>query len=466
VIVKLDTERSARLLAPLLVVVAVGCASPPRQTFEPDPTVLTHADLGKTAERLGEFYDVHCQVEGVMWPRSGGPPDGPPVEYIKGADSALFTGFMVAASSWRYGVTGLERDLSRLLRDLRGLHLLTHVTGTPGVIARFAFPVDRQAEWGYPKRFARKIEAGFVDESPPGVLDPEGREYAPMVFYTRATRDQVSGLFFGLAVAWKVAEERPGPQTEPVRRVVAAIVEDVVRHLERYDMELRDARGENDTSADGVSGIQLAQVLALYRHTVLVSDPTRAAEVQARYEDARDSAFGRCWWLIRWLLDWSHNAGSYYVYNLNFSRCFTIWLLGDDSDRAQTVEFADDRLWAHVDGHENTWFSYLWHVMSGEDGELALGLSSLKSLAVTPLGQRDGPLAGEGVEPGIFCALFGDTDPYVLAPQNRKPTTYWTWQKSPWDAGEPGRGEILWSTGLGFVLPYWLGRYYGILPAE
>jgi hypothetical protein len=46
-------------------------------------------------------------------------------------------------------------------------------------------------------------------------------------------------------------------------------------------------------------------------------------------------------------------------------------------------------------------------------------------------------------------------------PALRKPTSYFTWQKEPWDVGEANTKGADEDIGLSLAAPYWLWRWVG-----
>jgi len=96
-----------------------------------------------TVDDLNQTYQKDHQVDGITFVRWLHP-DGY-YGYDTGADNAMFTGFYLASAAFR--LSAMQGELSGwLLHDihqtLQGIHLLTNVSGTPGVLARLAFPLD------------------------------------------------------------------------------------------------------------------------------------------------------------------------------------------------------------------------------------------------------------------------------------------------------------------------------------
>ena len=116
-----------------------------------DPDAVTNLNLYERAVMLENNYQAYHCVNGIIWEaRYAEATDEQPTQYGNGGDSAIFTGFYLAGAVYRFLTTGQTHDLDAVFEAARGLHILTHVSGTPGVIARCAFPAVQAAQWRYP----------------------------------------------------------------------------------------------------------------------------------------------------------------------------------------------------------------------------------------------------------------------------------------------------------------------------
>jgi hypothetical protein len=125
----------------------------------------------------------------------------------------------------------------------------------------------------------------------------------------------------------------------------------------------------------------------------------------------------------------------------------------------------EDRLWQFTKGHLNAKFIFLYNAVTLKNKKLDDALFAMKSLKLKPIRGYDSPLAGDERKPGVLEVLFGDWDRFILPPHLRKPTSYSTWQKEPWDVGSAGHKGREDATGVDFLLSYWLARYYGFIPS-
>lgn len=457
-----------RLAFALLALGLAGCCSPdlkdPKPTGTPsdlmltaDPGTVTAADLEAAADRIEAHYWAHSQFSGVVWePRRSAADLEHPDQFGSGGDSAIFTGFALAAFSFQAAATGTPQDLDNALTTLRGLWYVTHAAG-PGVIARGAFPKAQAARWRYPQGWKRRIEehprfVGETDGFVPGppLPDPLGADFPPSVYYTRGTKDQLTGIVFGLAVAWHLVPEAGATVKQAVANLAV--------HLQKHGWKIRDQKGENDTTADEVDGLLKLAFLALWRKTS--GDPAVEEEYLATFEGAD-------------VADWFNgfnNYAQYYAHNLRATRAFTIWLLETDGERRAEMErYFRDYVWRHVEDHQNAYFAALRAVQTTGSVQVEAATQaqrSLASLSLRPIRSWPSPYGGQDHEPSLGAHLLGCASAWVLPPHLRKPTEYWTWAKPPWDVGSGApnadKPPLDDDSGLSFLLPWWVGRYYGL----
>lgn len=455
----------------VLSLCVVGCTTPHNYKDPIDPSHVSEAALDYHATYVEQHYQTYNQVDGIAWQRFRTDPAlAEPDRYGSGGDSCIFTGHKLAIDVLRYHCTGNDADLDKVAQSLRGLYILTHITGTPGVICRNAFPAHRASEWGYPETWGGRDQR-FVHTSPANIADPfKGGTFPPMTYYTRATKDQVSGLIYGLSVAWRylavpghILNRVQDQRIQDLRMLVARISEDVYNHLRLHDWKIRDENGANDTSADSVSGLIKTMVVSLYRRTAALTAPHRVPRIHTIYVNGFGSAFNSP-------SNWFHrfsNYQQYYAWNLRYLRAYSIYILeagpNQDDDLIEIIrDYVDNQLWYFTKGHYNSKFIYMRDVITGKRDRLDQAKLALQSLSLRPLRSQDSPLAGDERKPSLLQVLAGDWDRFVILPHLRKSTSFSTWQKEPWDPGYPNQRGIEETTGICYLTAYWLRRFYGL----
>jgi hypothetical protein len=429
-----------------------------------DPTSRTIADLASHIQVLDQHYWDYAQVNGVLWPPQRSDESlAQPDRWVNGGDSGIYSGTALAAFAFRYKAEGTALALDRVKSALRGVYILTHGSGTPGVIQRNSFPSSQPDKFGYPGEWGSRIARGFV-HSGPALVDPFGGPPIPaQTYYTRGTKDQLTGMVFGLATTWALVDPATVPASQQVeataiRGVVTQITRDVYNHLLRYEWRIRDEHGENETSADYVSNLLRATLLGLVVKTGV-------AQVQAEYDKEFDQFIDLSNTLA--YADRFANFNQYYAHNLRASRALSIWLLeGATSIKGtQMASYIQSNIWKFTKGHKSGWFAFARAATAPSDAAaIAEGVFSLKSLSLKPIRMWSSPYHGQEQKPDIVSSLICARH-YVLDPHLRKPEDYSTWQKEPWDTGsgvewdKKGRGD---ASGLDYLLAYWLGKAYGL----
>lgn len=404
-----------------------------------DPNAVTSAQLDSSVA-AAELRLEAATVDGVVWPRSRSDETvAAPDQFHSGGDSLLFTGIASASWSWKYMVTKDPSDFQRLMRTLEGLDRMTHIAGK-GVLCRNVFPIARADEfqWPWPHR------EPFV-----GVNGGYG-------YYTRATRDQLTGLLVGLSWAWRAAHSNVGPDAVAAQDIITRITLDVYRKLVDDDWVILDASGENDTSADDVDGLLRLSLEAM----VAVVEGADTILVSQEIVDHFNST-------IEGIVAWTNrfnNFDQYFAHNLRATRMLAIAGLEpylQPEVRETALAHAERSWWQYVKGHRSAWFDVIWISLGGDNRDEQIRYS-LNSLSLKPVRGWASPYAGQEQTPNLFEALFGCTENYVVDPHLRKPTNYTTWQKEPWDVGKPhpvGLRGTLDDIGLGMVSAYWLWRF-------
>ncbi len=444
-----------------------------------DPDTVTNRDLYDRAVVLEENYQEHHCVNGILWEaKYAEAEDELPSLYGNGGDSAIFTGFYLAGAVYRFRTTGQARDLQAAFEAARGLHILTHISGTPGVIARCAFPAARAAEWRYPEAWQERIDNGYVYESSadiPDIGNPSA-SYPVMIYYTRATRDQLTGILYGVGVA--LAELDPADYNGEtaadmleVREILQEVIRAVWGRLESTGFVIRDQEGKTGTTASLVTGLLRLQLLAVYRAALEVREGVDSQEykrINRRYRRAFARAFSLNDGDAAALFNRGSLLDGYYSFNLRFARSFIVHLLEKDQQRRDTVvDYMQKHVWRYVQDHRNTHFIFLYAVASGDLSRLDEAARSLRELSLRPLRNWSSPLHGEDHYPPRPVLLYGDVSDYVVPVHLREPTGYFIWQRDPFQTGDgPINTEGLnEGIGLDFILPYWMGRHYGFIDA-
>src|SRR5437870_11087605 len=116
------------------------------------------------------------------------------IGYTRAGDSAIWTGFYLAAEAFRYQVTRSSDALANAWKALEGIHSLLDVTGSD-VLARCLIPVNSP--------YAAAIQQ---EEAGNGIYYNTLRGQ-PYFWIGNTSRDQYSGVVFGLSAAYDMIDD-------------------------------------------------------------------------------------------------------------------------------------------------------------------------------------------------------------------------------------------------------------------
>ena len=342
------------------------------------PDDVSRADIEREVAREEARIAAHHRVAGLVYPividltDDGRAQRGTRIHAV--ADTALFNGIHLAGLVAKYGATGDPSVLREVGAAVDAMYALTHLAGVPGLLTRYAVPLDRAREsrvgtdrdrherttfmhvyYRAPGRacpeyaHVTSIVGGRdglapVGRSPAGHLLTGETLYGDHFLYTRTSRDQLTGVVFGLAFAMK-AFEAPAPAADrelwsAIRRTLAGTAIDLYGYLRGHAWTMEDpvtgARGR----ASAVSGLLRTAVELLFRRSLMNQwtdeswrDGT-GASLGEHLGWLRDDTAGAClprsiarrvlWARMTWPL-----ASRYYAWHLRLLRLVAILALDD-----------------------------------------------------------------------------------------------------------------------------------------
>lgn len=379
------------------------------------------------ARRLQEkIQATHTPFGGILDPIFEGPDSDRIANYTRCGDSAIWTGHYLAAQSFRYGATRSPEALAEANRALRHLETLGSITGT-GLLARCAFP----ANWEHAGRVADEekrngLAGGSVD----------GEQW---LWVGNTSRDQYSGVFFGLTAAWNLIPE-PEMQAR-VARLTTSLLDFLLDH--GWFVVMPD--GSVSTTFLHRADQQLS-LLKLGRRV-------NPARFENRYKSLANSAA----WTVSVPLatESSDPHGAYFKFNLNYINFWNLLTSGDNSFVRNGYKNAYDIMRRATAGHGNAHFNLIDRAINGPNAARDEETRRLlDEWLERPLRDFVVDLRGE-------VAQCGDRACTPI-PVTRRVATDFLWQRSPFQLTGGGNGYIE-SSGLDYLLPYWMARYYGII---
>jgi hypothetical protein len=350
------------------------------------------------------------------------------VNYTRCGDSAIWTGHYLAAEAYRFAVTGAPQALANLRGALAGLTLLVDVTRT-GLLSRCAFPADSP--------YAAAIRG---EEGHNGVYQVtlDGKAWQ---WVGNTSRDQYSGVFFGLGTAYDLVVD-PG-----IRASIASLATRMLNNLLQYSWNVVMPDGSVSTFFT----LRPDQELALLQVGAHLNAPAFASEYSRMA--------GRLAFTVPVPLgvDAADDHSSYFKFNLAFINLFSLIRLERDSGNRGWYEKGFDEVRGTTNNHLNAHFNMIDRALHGPDrARDAETRSILNAWLKRP--RTDVFIDWRGKIPSCGNP---DTACHPLPVEDRPPSDF-LWQLNPFQL-EGGGSGIIETAGIDYILPYWMGRYYGVV---
>ena len=334
------------------------------------------------------------------------------IGYTRCGDSALWTGALLAAESFRYGATKSADALKNVKSALAGLKSLADVTGD-NRLARCIVP----AASVYAANIANEEASNTVNQNP------------PWIWIDNTSRDQVVGAFFGLGVAFDVVDD---PE-------VKAGVSDVATRLIGFISRHQWSPNDDISSTFQLRPEELQTLLQVARHVNpanTVSGPLIVLPVSTGVA-----------------VDVQSN-GSYFKFNLDYLSFYHLVRLQDnDSNRGSYGTLRN-----YTASHQNAFFNMIDRALRGPDATRDAETRALLDQWLQRT-RRDFT-----VDVSSKVAVCGSEACQPVPVALRPPATF-LWEVDPFHLQGGGSG-IIENAGVDYILPYWMARYYGVITSE
>lgn len=330
--------------------------------------------------------------------------------YTRCGDSALWTGAYLAAEAFRFKVTQSADALNNVKTALAGLKALTDVTGD-NRLARCMVRADSP------------FAAGISSEESTHKIN----QNPPWIWVGDTSRDQVVGAFFGLGAAYDLVED------DGVKKAAGELATRLTGFISRHQWS------PNDDLANTflLRPEELQMLLQVTRHVDpanTVSGPILVLPVKTGVSVDVQS------------------LGSYFKFNLDYISFYNLVRLQDEGDNRGAYQIVRD----YTAAHQNAFFNLVDRALRGadsaRDAETRLLLDQWLQRP-----KRDGFVDVTKTVP-VCGSRACDPVPVAL----RTPTDF-LWQRDPFQLSGGGSG-LVESAGIDYILPYWMGRYYAVIP--
>lgn len=357
-------------------------------------------------------------------------PDSNDIEtYARAGDSAIWTGHYLAAESFRYRVTGSPDALANVRKALQGIRSLVDVTGTD-LLARCYVPVNS------PYAKAIREEEGRHGLYP-AILNGE-----EVFWIGNTSRDQYSGVFFGLGVAYDFVD------VPDVKQQAAMLVTRMLNFLENRGWLVQMPNGEISTTFIGRPEQRLSFLIVGRR---VNSDRFGSSYGWQRMANLATLSTG-----IAYDLGDTHT--SYFKFNLDTINLFNLIRLEGNSFYRGRYMRSYDLLRRTTDDHGNPHFNMVDYALKGPDSRRDSGTREMLQQWISRP-RRDPYLDWRGDARYPSCGEERACQPLSIADRIR---TDFLWQRSPFLLVGGGTGKIE-GAGIDYILPYWMARYYGVI---
>ena len=416
--------RRYRTTRQILVVAATIVAGAP----------IIHASEADALAISRNIQQFHLPYGTILDPVFASPDPAAPnyseiVNYARAGDSAIWTGHYLAAEAFRYQVTRSPDALDNVWRALRGIRSLIDITGTD-VLARCLVPADSP--------YAAAIQQ---DEGGHGIYFTtfEGQTY---FWIGNTSRDQYSGVMFGLSVAYDLVDD-PAAR-DFIRHDVTRILNYLLRH--GWNVVMPD--GSVSTTFlhrpdQRLSFLQVARRI----------NPSRFALIYAIYRSVFASVVS-----LPIIFDNIDDHESYFKFNLNYINLYNLVRLEGAGSPFRAVYLnAYDTLRHRTGTHGNAHFNMVDRGLKGEEVARDEETGVLLDLWL----QR--PRRDYFSDLRATYPACGENRACSPVPINERMNTDFLWQRTPFQLFGGGIGTIE-TAAIDYILPYWMARYYGVLP--
>ncbi|HYP05594.1 MAG TPA: hypothetical protein VER03_05100 [Bryobacteraceae bacterium] len=346
------------------------------------------------------------------------------VGYTRCGDSAIWTGHYLAAETFRYTVTRTPEALEAARRALRGLASLVTVTGDHRVLARCIVPSNAPADSG--PRNEEKANGEFRGSV--GGVD--------FYWFGNTSRDQYLGALFGFSVAYEhLADERA---------FIREIVTPWLGRLIENDWKIVMPDGEVST----VFWLRPDQQLSVLQ----VARQINPDRFRTAYEELRRTAFGIGLPISLEALD---DHGSYYKFNLDAIALYSLLRLEEESPRRGDYIATYRTFRSIIATHGNVFFNVIDRAIAGPSNSRDAETTKLMAQWL------ERPTRDFRVDLRSKYKSCGEDKACSPIPVPERVRTDFLWQRSPFLLYGGGDGRIE-SPGIDFILPYWMGRHYGL----
>ena len=421
-----------KVTALCLTVALLACDDPLRPSASTDrtPSLVTIATEPDALAISANIQQLHVPYGTMIDPVfASSDPLSPDfsrlVSYTRAGDAAIWTGHYLAAEAFRYGVTRSREALRNVRNTVNGIAGLVEVTGTD-LLARFYMPTTSP--------YVADITAGEQKHT-----RREGTiEGQPYYWWGNTSRDQYSGIFFGLGVAYDLVDD--SQTRRHIKRVATRMLDFLLRN--GWNVVMPD--GQISTTFIGRADQQLS-LLQVGRRV----NPERFAAIYLAHRTALAAEVPLP--ITAECFD-THN--SYFKFNLDHINLYNLIRLEEPLSPALPLYMqAFTTLRGCTGSHQNAHFNMIDRGVRGHDAARDAETDALLDLWL------ERPRRDYFVDVRSQYPECEDNRSCTPVRVDQRANTDFLWQRSPFQTYGGGEG-LIETAGIDYILPYWMSRWY------
>jgi uncharacterized protein (TIGR03437 family) len=351
----------------------------------------------------------HMPYAGVLDPVFASATSEQVTGYTRCGDSALWTGAYLAAEAFRYKVTQSADALNSVKRALTALQFLINITAD-NRLARCAVPNNSP------------YASGIQNEESHNTIHQNGDWF----WVDNTSRDQVVGVFFGFGVAYDLVDDAD------VKSTISDLATRLLGFISRHQWSPND----DIANTFQVRPEELQMLLQVARHinpSNGISGPFFVAPVDVAVTVDVQS------------------ITSYFKFNLDYMTFYNLLRYQNNPDNRGAYVVVRN----YTAGHQNPFFDLV-------DRSIA-GASAARDAQIPILLEQwlQRPPRDPYIDLTKMVAVCGN-QACAPVPIPQRPSTDFLWQRDPFELTGGGLGTIE-GAGIDYILPYWMGRYYGVI---
>jgi hypothetical protein len=368
----------------------------------------------------------HMPYGGIVDPILSLPDLSQIVDYTRCGDSAIWTGHYLAAEAFRYNVTKSNEAFANVQNAISAINNLINVTGSD-VLSRCALPADSP----YAQSISNQEAANGIHQ---GQIFGDN-----WIWVGNTSRDQYLGIFFGLTVTYDMVPD------SGIRGWCSFLMTRLLNNLLDHAWTIVLPDGSISSTFVIRPDEQLAMLL-MGKHLNGGAFGKLYSEMSNAISPSVPVPVG---------VDCADQTSSYFKFNLDYITFYALKRMGSGYS-SFWYGLGYDELRVTTNWHQNAHFNMIDRAIGGADAKRDAETQSLLD-AWLQRPAMDVYRDFTGQFPS--CSTGEACNPLPLPD---RATTDFLWQRDPFQLAGGGDGNIE-SAGIDYILPYWMGRYYGVI---